>query len=772
MIEATLRQRSPKTILAMVAALALLPFLLVEAFRTELYTVMDTASYLVFHNIAEFFSVMVSLSIFGVGWYTYEQSKDRHALFLSAAFLAIGLMDFMRTLGYAGMPAFITPNSANKSTQFWIAVRLFTASAFLVSAWVYPDRPSPWLTKVKLMTGAISISGLVFIAVTFFPSSLPATFIEGVGLTPFKKISEYAVIGLLLAASAAYWKRMSQTRDRRLIYYIAAFVLCIFSEFVFAIYKSVFDTFNVLGHSYKVIAFCLIYWGVFITSVKHPYIILRDASEKLTIEINGRKQVEGKIIKAKEEWERTFDAITDPIIIVNTDYRIIRANKAMADKLGVAPQEVIGLTCYRALHDTNRPSPSCPHVQLLADGRPHSAEMREEHLDGDYVISVSPLFDEKGTLYGSVHYVRDITKRKRTEEMLRESEKRYRRLVESVTSYIYTVTIQDGRPVATTHGSACVSVTGYNSEEYIADPYLWYRMVHEEDRDLVVKQASTVLVGKTTSSLEHRIYHKDGLIRWVRNTMVPKFDEQGRLVAYDGLVTDITERKMAEEAVKRYSEELEEKVGERTKELEKSKREIEDAMMLAEAASRAKSDFLSNMSHELRTPLNSILGFSAILQDGLYGPINEKQKEYVDNIYSSGRHLLSLINDILDLSKVESGKFELDLSTVSLEKVLQGAIMMMKDKAMEHGIKLVLDVETDTNIEINTDERKLKQIMFNLLGNAVKFTPEGGSVSLRARLTRDEGRETNEKGRGMKDEGRRTREEKEESSERPDERRE
>ena len=133
-------------ILAGVFIASLLPFLLVELLNPWLYRVMDISEYLVFHNIAEFFSVMVSISIFGVGWFTYDHSKDRHILFLGAAFLAIGLMDFMHTLGYAGMPPFITPNSANKSTQFWIAVRLFTASAFLVSAWVYPDRPSAWLT--------------------------------------------------------------------------------------------------------------------------------------------------------------------------------------------------------------------------------------------------------------------------------------------------------------------------------------------------------------------------------------------------------------------------------------------------------------------------------------------------------------------------------------------------------------------------------------------------------------------------------------------------
>ena len=134
------------------------------------------------------------------------------------------------------------------------------------------------------------------------------------------------------------------------------------------------------------------------------------------------------------------------------------------------------------------------------------------------------------------------------------------------------------------------------------------------------------------------------------------------------------------------------------------------------------------MSHELRTPLNSILGFSEVLQDELYGSLNEKQKIYAENIYASGKHLLDLINDILDLSKVESGKMELDLSAFLLRDVLNMSMTLLKEKAMKHGIKLTLDIDADSDIEIKADERKLKQIMFNLLSNAVKFTPDGGSV--------------------------------------------
>src|SRR5512133_403290 len=130
-------------VLTAVFLAASLPFLMVVLFPAQLGGAMDGGSYAVFHNVAEFFSIMVSLSMFGVGWFTYDQSKDRHALFLGTAFLAIGLIDFMHALSSAAMPAFITANSTNKSSQYWVAARLLDSSALLASAFIHPYRPPP-----------------------------------------------------------------------------------------------------------------------------------------------------------------------------------------------------------------------------------------------------------------------------------------------------------------------------------------------------------------------------------------------------------------------------------------------------------------------------------------------------------------------------------------------------------------------------------------------------------------------------------------------------
>jgi signal transduction histidine kinase/DNA-binding response OmpR family regulator len=155
-----------------------------------------------------------------------------------------------------------------------------------------------------------------------------------------------------------------------------------------------------------------------------------------------------------------------------------------------------------------------------------------------------------------------------------------------------------------------------------------------------------------------------------------------------------------------------------------------------ETASRHKSEFLASMSHELRTPLNAIIGFSEVLLDQMFGEVNERQAAYLDDILTSGRHLLSLINDILDLSKVEAGKMELEPSTFSLPGVLQAGMTMVRERATNHGIALALEIDPGVD-DIEADERKVKQVVFNLLSNAVKFTPDGGRIEVNARAIDD-----------------------------------
>lgn len=175
--------------------------------------------------------------------------------------------------------------------------------------------------------------------------------------------------------------------------------------------------------------------------------------------------------------------------------------------------------------------------------------------------------------------------------------------------------------------------------------------------------------------------------------------------------------------IRQYADHLEKMVKERTA-------EYEEAKLLAESANRAKSEFLTNMSHELRTPLNSIMGFSQVMRDGVAGTISSEQKEYLTDILESGEHLLSLINDILDLAKIEVGKIELEPSEFNLLDLVEETLSLFKEKSLKHNVSLTSEVE-DRIEAITLDRRKIKQILLNLLSNALKFTSDGGSVGVK-----------------------------------------
>jgi signal transduction histidine kinase len=161
-------------------------------------------------------------------------------------------------------------------------------------------------------------------------------------------------------------------------------------------------------------------------------------------------------------------------------------------------------------------------------------------------------------------------------------------------------------------------------------------------------------------------------------------------------------------------------------------RKLEDKGRDLEAASRHKSEFLATMSHELRTPLNAIIGFSEVLRERMFGELNERQAEYLEDIHVSGRHLLALIDDVLDLAKVESGRMELEVGDVDIEECLETGLMMVRERALSRDVRLEAAVDPGLG-QVRADERRLRQVVFNLLANAVRFTPEGGTVSASAR---------------------------------------
>jgi PAS domain S-box-containing protein len=307
---------------------------------------------------------------------------------------------------------------------------------------------------------------------------------------------------------------------------------------------------------------------------------------------------------------------------------------------------------------------------------------------------------------------------------LKESEAKFRALAQTTTAAIFMH--RGGKFIyANPAGEA---MTGYTHEEILGMEF--WNVVHPDYVELIKERGRARLRGEDLPpEYEFKIVKKDGEERWAAMTAGP--------VEYEGTPTiigtlfDITDRKSAAEAMKEYSEDLAQKVKERTAELE-------EAQKIAVAANKAKSEFLANISHELRTPLNSIIGFSEVMKDGMTGPLSEEQKGFLHDIWGSGKHLLRLINDILDLSKIEAGMMELELGEVSPKELIEGGLYMFREKALRHRIQLTTKVSADVaSLAITADERKLKQVVLNLVANALKFTPEGGAVGISAEKTDD-----------------------------------
>ncbi|MBD3305074.1 PAS domain S-box protein [candidate division KSB3 bacterium] len=404
-------------------------------------------------------------------------------------------------------------------------------------------------------------------------------------------------------------------------------------------------------------------------------------------DISSRKRDEEALLRAKEEWERTFDAVPDLITILDKHHRIVRANKAVAARLNVHPEALIGQPCHTFFHGQSHSSLFCPHTQLLEDQQEHIEEIYEDVLGGYFIITVSPIFDTAGQLIGGVHVARDITERKQMEEELRDSVATARALINAPTDTLFlldsTYTILTcNETFAQRFQTTPEELSGQCVLEFIPRELVQTKQQHI---DAVFADGSPVRFTDENKGI------------WFDNVIYPILDARGQVSKVAVISRNITDLKQTETA-------------------------LQQAKEAAEAANRAKSEFLANMSHEIRTPMNAILGFTEILE----GVITDSQQHhYLSAIASSGKSLLRLINDILDLSKIEAGKLDLEYSAVDPRAVFTEMQQIFSQKIDEKGIKFLIDVPSTFPSHLLLDETRFRQILLNLVGNAVKFTDSG-----------------------------------------------
>lgn len=298
----------------------------------------------------------------------------------------------------------------------------------------------------------------------------------------------------------------------------------------------------------------------------------------------------------------------------------------------------------------------------------------------------------------------EIVERKHAEEALRQSEERYRNIIESIEEGYFELDLAGN--LIFFNDSLC-TISGYSREELMGMNNRDYASP-ETAREMYAVFTDVYQTGNSAKILDFEILKKHGEKVFVEISTSLIRNASKEPIGFRGVARDVTERRNAEE------------------ELKKSKE-------AAEAANRAKSEFLANMSHELRTPLNHIMGFTELVTSRCFGELTEIQEEYLNSVLQSSEHLLSLINDILDISRIEEGRIEIHLTEIGVRSVMEQSLLMIKETAVKRGLKLSIRTEEGCLPTIRADERKLKQIFYNLLANAVKFTPEGGNLFMTAR---------------------------------------
>ena len=426
-------------------------------------------------------------------------------------------------------------------------------------------------------------------------------------------------------------------------------------------------------------------------------------------DVTERKQTQLALEDSFEEIDAILNAAVDSIITIDERGAIERFNPAAEKAFGYAAEEVIGQNVkilmpdpYRSNHDGYVAAAESTEIsKVIGKGRELTGR-RKDGSEFPLELAVGAIRSQGARKF--VGTLRDISERQEAERALLESETRFRSMVANVPGAFYRTEL-DGRMLFMSNGIE--AITGYPADDFLDIPIqVGWHFLDDEDAPLVEAALEESLRTGEPFSVEYRIHHADGSTRWLYELGQAMPDPgTGELRWLDGFVFDVTERKTADALVLAARDE-------------------------AERANKTKSEFLAGMSHELRTPLSAVIGFSEAIRTEMVGPIgNPKYVAYAKDINDSGCHLLELINDLLDMSKIESGHVELIEEHVSIEELVGASISMVRQRAEAGGLTLESTVP-ESAPNLYADRLKLKQVLINLLTNAVKFTPGGGTVRL------------------------------------------
>jgi PAS domain S-box-containing protein len=450
------------------------------------------------------------------------------------------------------------------------------------------------------------------------------------------------------------------------------------------------------------------------------FVFIRDITE--------RKLGEYALKKSMEFSETVFNSMNDVISVIDVNnFRIIDVNSVFLEKYGIKKDAVLGKTCYEITHQRadpcTPPDDICPLVETLNTGKPSTTEHVHYMKGGEkrYVeVSTSPIIDENGKVVKVIHVSKDITERMQMLEQLRQKNQLVKATLESLPYPFYVI---ETKNYIIKLANSAANKQGLREGSYCYVVHNNTKPCDTKDHQCPLRKVEKTKKPVTT---KHIHFDENGKPRDVDVHCYPIFDNGGNVNQVIEYTLDITDLQKIKEI------------------------RLENERLVF--ADKAKSEFLAIMSHELRTPLNAIIGFSELLKVKTMGNINEKQESYVDNIRYGGKHLLDLINDILDLSQAEAGKIELVIEKISVPHTINEVLILIEEKAAKNNI--IINEEFDPQLEwIEADKQRIKQVLFNLLSNAVKFSKEeGGTITIATKREGDMARiSVSDSGIGIKE---------------------
>ena len=418
---------------------------------------------------------------------------------------------------------------------------------------------------------------------------------------------------------------------------------------------------------------------------------------------------------------RMLEQMSEAVLLISSqDNSIIYTNAGAERMFGYSKEEITGLPLAQLNHVSDN-NPQISSINII-DSLNHKGEWQGEiqniRKDGNSIWCSATFSTFTHPVHGEVWLAvyRDITANKEAEAALRESEARYKRAEQGTNDGLWEWNIETGYDY---FSPRWLEMLGYQPDElpYHVDTFI--DLIHPEDKASTANAIEQHLQNNQPFDIELQLRCKDGNYLWIRSRGQAIHDSQGKHHIMSGSIIDISERKQAETELAQHRHHLEELVEKRTTEMKIARDE-------AQRASAAKSEFLSRMSHELRTPLNAIIGFGQLLQTDPEQPLSERQTDSMQEIMHAGHHLLDLINEVLDLSRIESGRLDVSLEPVSIAPLLDACITQLQPLADQRQIKCTLALSTSCAVQ--ADNMRLREVLLNLLSNAIKYNIEGGDV--------------------------------------------